>query len=77
MNLKWEEGFSISVRAEDGIAVISANRAGLRSLANHLAALAEEDPGSHVHLDAYNALEDGSAELILEIEPERDGVDMP
>ena len=67
MELKWEEGFTIAVRAKESLAVISANRAGLRSLANHLLALAEEAPGSHLHLDAYNSLEEGSSELILEL----------
>ena len=66
MDLKWEEGFTVAVRAQEGLAVISANRAGLRSLANHLLALADEAPGSHLHLDAYNSLEEGSSELILE-----------
>lgn len=66
MELKWEDGFTITVRARDGLAVISADRAGLRSLANHLNALAEEPPGAHLHLDACNSLEEGSAELILE-----------
>ena len=66
MELKWEEGFTITVRAEDGRTVVSANRAGLKSLANHLNALATEAPGAHLHLDAFNSLEDGSAELILE-----------
>ena len=67
MEIKWETGAEISARTENGLAVISANRAGLLSLANQFAALAEEKPGSHLHLDAYNALEDGSAELIIEI----------
>ena len=72
MELHWEEDFRIEVRLEYGAAVISANRAGLRSLAGHLLALAEEPSGSHLHLDAYNALEDGSAELLLEhAEPPR------
>ena len=66
MECRWEEGFAIRVRAGDGAAVISANREGLISLANILTALAEEPPGSHVHLDASNSLEDGSAELIIE-----------
>ena len=67
MNVNWEDGFSIRVKAEAGCALVSANRAGLRSLAGLLLALAEEKaPGSHIHLDAYNALEDGSDELILE-----------
>ncbi len=62
----WVEGFEISVRVENGAAVISANREGLLSLANHLKHLAEEPPGTHIHLDAYNSLEEGSSELILE-----------
>ena len=66
MELKWEEGFAITVRAKEGAVLISANRAGLRSLAAHLTALAEQLPGEHLHLDAWNSLEDGSAELILE-----------
>ena len=56
----------MSVTIQDNTTVISANRAGLHSLAHHLLQLAEEPQGSHIHLDSYNALEDGSAELILE-----------
>ena len=66
MILNWVEGFEINVRIENGAAVISANREGLLSLANHLKSLAEEPPGTHIHLDAYNGLEDGSSELIFE-----------
>ena len=66
MDLHWEEGFSIDVRIQNGAAVIRANREGLLSLADHLKALAEEPAGSHIHLDAFNSLEDGSAGLILE-----------
>lgn len=66
MELNWKEGFCIRVRVEGGAAVISANRAGLLSLAEHLIALAKEEPGSHIHLDEYNALEEHSAELIVE-----------
>ena len=29
-------------------------------------ALAEAVPGSHIHYDQYNSLEDGSAEMIIE-----------
>lgn len=66
MVLSWIDGFEIVVRQEKGSAVISANREGLLSLANHLKKLAEEPPGSHIHLDADNSLEEGSFELILE-----------
>ena len=66
MELNWVDGFEINVRIENGAAVISANREGLLSLANHLRELAEEPPGAHIHLDAYNSLEEGSSELIFE-----------
>ena len=66
MRLYWVDGFEIRVKIEDGSAVVSANREGMLSLSNHLAALAKEPPGTHIHLDEHNALEDGSAELILE-----------
>ncbi len=66
MDYKWEDGFTIRVKTECGAAVISANRAGLISLANHLTRLAEEAPGCHIHLDQNNSLEDRSAELIIE-----------
>ena len=66
MEIKWEEGFTISVRMEGNTAIISANREGLLSLSNHFVALARENPGSHIHLDEHNSLEDNSAELIIE-----------
>ena len=66
MDMKWVDGFEISVRIENEVVVISANREGLLSLANHLKNLAEEPPGNHIHLDAYNSLEDGSSKMILE-----------
>ena len=70
MNVTWEEGFNISARVENGIVVVTANAAGLRSLANICLALAEEPRGAHIHLDEFNSLEDGSAELIIERVPE-------
>ncbi len=66
MELNWVDGFEITVHIEDGTSVISANREGLLSLANLLRGLAEEPPGAHIHLDAYNSLEEGSSELIFE-----------
>ncbi len=66
MEFKWEDGYSILVRIDGNAAVLSANREGLLSLASHLAALAEESAGSHIHYDNQNALEEGSAELIVE-----------
>lgn len=49
-----------------GTVVISANKEGLLSLAGQLADLANEKTGCHIHYDAYNSLEDGSSELIIE-----------
>ncbi len=66
MELNWVDGFEIRVQAECDTTLVSANREGLLSLANHLAALAAEAPGSHIHLDESNSLEAGSSKLILE-----------
>ena len=71
MEFKWEDGFTIATRIEDGAIVVSANAAGLRSLANHFMALAEDvSKGAHFHLDEFNSLEDHSVELIVEKTPE-------
>ncbi len=66
MELHWEDGFTISVAVSGNTVVLSANREGMLSLANHLTQLAEMPSGSHLHLDEHNSLEEGSAELILE-----------
>ena len=66
MILHWEDGFTIRVAYGNGAAVISANREGLLSLAEHLTALALEQPGAHIHYDEGNSLEEGSAELVIE-----------
>ena len=66
MDLTWVDGFTIRTSAEDGAILISANKEGLLSLANHMKALAEADTHSHIHLDEWNALEERSAELIIE-----------
>jgi hypothetical protein len=66
MDLRWEDDFKIRVGIYNNEATISANREGLLSLANQLSVLAEEAPGSHIHFDQYNSLEDGSVELIIE-----------
>ena len=67
MDLHWEDGFTISVSVEGGAVTLRANREGLRSLAGYFEALANERPGSHVHLDEFNSLESGSAEMIVEL----------
>lgn len=65
--MEWEDGAEIRFRMYQGEAVLSANPAGLRSLARLFSLLAEEPPTSHYHLDDYNSLEDGSQELIVEV----------
>ncbi len=66
MQIEWERNFSIKVGVRSDEVTLSANREGLLSLARIFAALAEEPPGSHIHLDEHNSLEEGSAELIVE-----------
>lgn len=66
MEIDWVDGFQISASIDDATMRITANREGLVSLANILLGLAKERPGSHVHLDQHNSLEDGSCELVIE-----------
>ena len=66
MLIQWKDGAMIRVQLQNGGAVISADKAGLLSLAAQLAALAREPIGSHIHYDESNSLESGSAELIIE-----------
>lgn len=68
LQLCWGDGYMIKVASEHKEVVISANREGLISMANHLLNLAQVDVpcGTHIHLDEYNALEDGSIDLIIE-----------
>ena len=65
MEFHWVSGFTLDVRTDGKSTVISGNRAGLLSLANHLLTLADEIPGHDFHLDEYNSLEDGSSELVF------------
>jgi len=66
MDLKWENGFSITIKIHEESVIISANREGLVSMANHFIALSQEQQDTHIHLDKYNSLEDDSVELIVE-----------
>ena len=66
MKSEWVDGFKIKAVADNREIVISANREGLLSLAKQLTALADGASEDHIHYDEYNALEDGSAELIIE-----------
>lgn len=66
--LNWEGNFQIKVSDKNGCISIEANTDGLVSLANHLLNLAQSTvlSGTHVHLDEYNSLEEGSLDLIIE-----------
>ena len=66
MIIEWIDGCEIRTAVENNEILISANREGLLSLARQLIALAEGEPGDHIHYDEYNSLEEGSAELIIE-----------
>lgn len=65
---RWEDGFEIEAKFENGVISIVGNKAGLMSLANHLLNLAQDDipSGHHLHFDEYNSLEDGSIELVIQ-----------
>jgi hypothetical protein len=66
----WEDDFKISVENHNGQVVIKSNREGLISLAKQLLTLSEENvpARTHLHLDEFNSLEEGSVELIIERE---------
>jgi hypothetical protein len=66
--LKWENGFNVCSKVENSNILISANKEGLISLANHLLNLAQDivPIGHHIHLDAANSLEEGSVDLIIQ-----------
>ena len=66
MEIEWVNGHEIRTSVENGEILISANREGLLSLAKQLTALADGVPGDHIHYDAYSALEEGSAEMVIE-----------
>ena len=65
MKIEWVDGFEIRVDIKDGAATIAANKEGLLSLAGQLTALAVAEPGSHIHYDPHNSLENDSAEMII------------
>lgn len=68
LRLHWVEGGELAVTLQAGAVCVRGNPAGLTSLAGHLLNLAQAGMpvGHHLHLDEYNALEEGSLEVILE-----------
>ena len=67
IQLVWDSGFSIRCSVENSAIVLSANSEGLISLARHLLTLALDGVprNTHIHLDEYNSLEDGSCDLVI------------
>ncbi|GGH06953.1 Imm32 family immunity protein [Pedobacter zeae] len=63
----WEDGFVIKSEVVKDQIIISANHAGLVSLAKHLLFLAQNETpiNCHYHLDEYNSLETGSKEIVI------------
>lgn len=66
MEIEWVDGFEIQTSIENDEIIISANKEGLLSLAKQCIALAEEEAGAHIHYDIWNALSDGSKDMIIE-----------
>ena len=66
MEIKWVDGYRINVETDENSVTLSANREGLLSLARHLMDLSQQAPGSHIHYDEFNSLEEESKELIIE-----------
>ncbi|WP_448697932.1 hypothetical protein ACFGVR_14055 [Mucilaginibacter sp. AW1-3] len=64
----WEDGFEITTNIVNDQISITANKAGLISLAMKLLTLAQDSVpiGGHFHFDEYNSLEPGSVELVVE-----------
>jgi len=64
----WEFDFQIKAEQSNGEILISANRAGLVSIAIQLLTLAQEavPVGHHYHFDEGNSLERGSPSLIIQ-----------
>jgi hypothetical protein len=76
LHLVWTPHFLVEVIAGPREVTVKANRAGLRTLASHLLALAGEDvpPGVHIHLEPGLELEPGSSPMIFDrIEDEHCG----
>ncbi|WP_027480543.1 Imm32 family immunity protein [Deinococcus pimensis] len=67
LKARWDDGFQIAVRVEEGEVYLQANNAGLRSLARLLLGLTLEgvQDAHHWHLDDLNSLEEGSAPFTI------------
>lgn len=67
LHLDWQPDFLIGLRMEGEQVVLYANAAGLRTLADHLVALASEEcpPGHHTNYEDDESLEKGSPALMI------------
>lgn len=67
IGIKWVDGSEITCAEDHGAFLIKANSEGLQLLASICLTLAQDEAPkhTHVHLDEYNFLEDGSVELII------------
>ena len=65
---EWEEGSKVAVRVDGKQVVVTANVAGLRSLARHMLVLAQDGmpPGRHIHMDDWSGLAAGSGSVTIE-----------
>ena len=64
---QWEDNTAIRCNIEGSQVIIEANQDGLISLARHLLEMAQDNVPhrTHIHLDEFNSLEEGSSELII------------
>jgi hypothetical protein len=66
LKYSWEYSYTISTDLQDDAVVISANKAGLISLAKQILTLANAPyDGAHFHYDEFGCLEENSIELII------------
>jgi len=69
LRIDWEPEAVIQVAVHEDEVLLKADRGGLVTLGRLLLSLAQDgiEDGFHVHLDPSNGLQDGSAELIIEV----------
>ena len=68
VRIEWEPDWRIAATVARDTIVLSADRAGLVTLAKHLLALAQDEvpAGAHLHYDAGEQLDDDSNPVVIE-----------
>jgi hypothetical protein len=68
IRVEWQIDCIATTEVNNGTILVRANQPGLMLLAQHLLALAwsEVPPGSHIHYDDMNFLQEGSTKMIIE-----------